>query len=375
MKGPFRWKELFTVAIAVALAWGLRGQHGHERGAAIAGAMAGLALAAVTGGAAWVGAAVIGSLGFSIGGAMSYGRFVELAYRGSWEAVGALALIGFAWGGLGALGLGLGLALHRYRVGERVGIAGGLFLVWFLVDQLLWGRMSGPEDLKTRELMAVVLLSGWALLSAYVGVWRRDSGSLKLALAGGIGFGLGFPLGAWLQGVGSGSGFHLNWWKAAEHLIGLCGGLSIALAALSLESRWRLPRAVRPWERWSAVVWLLWCLPAWLIANNLDYWISEKVLLPLVVGNVVWAILLGILVALTFWGWWEIRRGRIFATSWMPRHLRKLFLSFLWLTTGIACSKTWVSGEFGPTPIGFLLLAAVVTLFVRSRQPVLPRSS
>lgn len=364
-----RWRELTTIALAVALAWGLRGQHGHEKGGAVAGAMTGLAMAAVTGGPAWIGAAVIGSLGFAIGGALSYGRFIVPAFHGSWEAIASLALIGFSWGGLGGLGLGLGLALPRYKLWERIAIAGGLLLVWLFVDRLLWGRMSGPEDLKTRELMAVFLLGVWVFLSAYVGVWRRDIASLKLAVAGALGFGLGFPLAAWLQGWGRSTPVHLDWWKTSEHLIGLCGGISLGIAALSLESSWRLPRAVRPWERWSAVAWLLWFLPTWLIANNLDYWISELALFPVAVGKVVWGLLLLLLLGLVVWGWLEMRRGRTFVTSWMPRHLRFLFLAFLWITTGIACSKTFFAGISSPTPVGFLLLALLVTWLIRSSHP------
>jgi len=364
----FKWRELAVVTLAVALAWGLRGQHGHERGAAIAGAMVGLSLAAVTGGARWIGAAVIGSLGFAIGGALSYGRFIQLAYQGSWEAIGSLALIGFAWGGLGSLCLGLGLTLPRYRPWERVMIAGGLFLVWILIDRLLWGRLSGPTDLATRELMAAVLLGVWALLSAYVGVWRGDRISLRLAIAGAVGFGIGFPLAAWVQGVGGATGIPVDWWKVAEHMIGLTGGLCLGIAALTSKPSWALPLAVRPWERWLAVVWLLWFLPSWLIANNLDFWISERAFLPVVTGKVVWGLLSLLLGGAMIWGWSEIRRGRILVTSWMPRHLKILFLSFVWITTLIACSKTLVVGIWNPTPLGFFLLALLITWVLRLEE-------
>ena len=210
-------------------------------------------------------------------------------------------------------------------------------------------------------------------MSAYVGVWRRDETSLKLAIAGAVGFGLGFPLAAWFQGWGSTTGLPLDWWKVAEHLIGLCGGISLGVVALSMESTWRLPMSVRPWERWSAVVWLLWLLPSWLIANNLDYWISEKALLPLAAGKVVWGLLFCVLIGFAVWGWSEIQRGRTFVTSWMPRHLRLLFLIFVWLTTGIACSKTLLAGVFNTTPLGFVLLAVCVTLMLLSGRPSLPQ--
>ena len=365
---PFRWHELATVALTLSLAWGIRGQHGHERGGAVAGAMAGLAVGAVTGGAAWIGAAILGSLGFAIGGSLSYGHFIERAFHGSWEAVASLAVIGASWGGLGGLGLGLGLSFPRYRRRERWIIAVGLFLVWFSVDHLLWGRLSGPEDLRTRQWMAALLLAVFGILTAHAGI-QKDFTSVKLAVGGAFGFGLGFPLAAWTQGIGQASGFPLDWWRTSEHLIGLCGGLSLGAAALSLEGSWRLPRAVPPWERWSAVVWLVFLLPAWLMANNLDYWISERALLPVAAGKIVFGLLLAWFLCLALWGWYEIRQGRMFVTSWMPRHLRRLFLVFLWTATGIASMKTLLAGQESPTPAGFLILALAVTILIQFYRP------
>ncbi len=371
-KASFRWQALLVVTLAMALAWGLRGEHGHERGAAIVGAMAGLALAAVTSGPRWVGAAVFGSLAFAVGGALSYGRFVELAFQGSWEAIGSLGLIGFAWGGLGCLGLGLGLNLSSYKHWERWAIGAVLLFVWFLVDRLLWGRLQGPEDMATRELMAVVLICAWVLLSAYVGLWRSDRVALRLGIAGGIGFGLGFPLAAWIQGVGPATGIPIDWWKVAEHTIGGLGGLALGLAVLTSRTHWNLPRAARPWGRWRSAVWLLWLLPSWLIANNLDFWVAERALLPLVTSQVVWSFLFLILLVVFGWSWMEIRQGRTFVTSWMPKQLTSLFLSFVWLVTVIGCSKGLVAGEWSPTPLGFLLLAVGITLGLRAGRSNAP---
>ena len=362
-----RWRDVLLIALTFSLAWGLRGQHGHEKGSALVGAMAGLAFAAATGGSRWVGSAVIGSLTFALGGSLSYGKFVQLAYQGSWEGILSLMLIGVVWGGFGALGLGLGLALSKYKVWERGIIAGGLFLVWFLVDRLLWFRMSGPNDLATREMMAAVFLAAWLFLCAYVGVWRQDRTSFRLAIAGAIGFGIGFPVAAWVQGMGATVGGPVDWWKISEHLIGLIGGFSIGAAAMNLQPTWALPLAVRPWERWLAVAWILWLLPSWLLANNLDYWIDEKGWFSPIVGKVAWFFIFGGLIAFAVWGWTEIRQGRMFVTSWLPHHLKTLFLSFVWVTTLIACGKTaLVQGVFHATPIGFLLLALFITRLIKT---------
>lgn len=369
-KIPFRWHELATIALAVSLAWGLRGQHGHERGGALAGAMTGLAIAAATGGPAWVGAAMLGSLGFAIGGALSYGKFVQLASQGSPEAAATLALVGASWGGFGGLGLGLGLSFFRYRRAERFTIGLVSFLTWVMVDHVLWARMTGPEDLATRRRMALIMLYVLTAACAYLGLVRRDRSTIILAAAGAAGFAAGFPLAAYVQNWGP--AMPLDWWRTSEHLIGLCGGLSIGLAALFVEKEWRLPRPVGPWERWAGMAWLLWLLPTWLIANNMDYWISEKTLLPVAAGKVGWGLLLAWLVFLAVWGVYEIRQGKLFVTSWMPRQLRVLFLSFLWLSTLIASSKTFFAGAWSLTPVLFLLLATVTTVIVKIYQPKLP---
>lgn len=369
LKRSLGWRELAIIALSLALAWGIRGQHGHERGAAIVGAMAGLSIAAVTGGPRWIGAAVIGSVTFAIGGALSYGRFIPLAYEGSFHAIASLGLIGFAWGGLGSLGLGLGLALPKYRLWERGIVAGSLLLLWFIVDHLLWGHLKGPQDLQTRELMATILLGCWVFLCAYVGAWRQDRTSLKLAIFGAIGFSLGFPLAAWVQGIGHATGLPVDWWKVSEHLIGLCGGIALGLAIRRSEPTWFLPLAVKPLERWFAVVWLLWLLPLWVLSNNLDYWVVERAALPPLTSKVVWRGGFLVLLWLALWGWIEVRRGRTFVTSWMPRHLRKIFLAFLWLTTVIAASKTLAVGTWSPTPSVFFILAILITWLLRRTQP------
>jgi len=148
--------------------------------------------------------------------------------------------------------------------------------------------------------------------------------------------------------------------------------LSLGLAILTMVPTWTLPLAVRPWERWLAVVWLLWVLPVWLIANNLDYWIVERACVPIWAGKVVWILLFILLIGLAIWGWCEIRRGRTFVTSWLPHHLKTLFLIFIWLTTVISCSKTLVARQWSSaaTPVGFILLALLIHWFMKLNYKV-----
>ncbi|OGX37237.1 MAG: hypothetical protein A3C53_02430 [Omnitrophica WOR_2 bacterium RIFCSPHIGHO2_02_FULL_68_15] len=353
-----------VVALAVALAWGLRGVHGHERGGAIAGAMAGLAIAAVTGSPRWIGASVLGSMGFAIGGALSYGRFVGLAFHGAWHGIVSLVFVGVAWGGLGGMALGLGLALPQYRSWERLVIGLGLLGVWAVIEFPLSTRIEGLQDLLTRDLMILVLLGAWGLLAAYVGAWKHDRSSIRLALAGALGFGIGFPLAAWVQGLGQLTGLTVDWWKIAEHGIGAVGGLVLAMTACTLDPGWSPPIEVRPWERWAACAWLLWMIPAWALANDVTYWTQEHaVLTPAAGRQILQAAWVG-LGAFALVGWLGIRRGRYFTVSWFPHQLRLLFLLFVWAVTLIAVLKMTVPGGWSPTPIIFLGLAAMITLLL-----------
>ena len=361
------WVSYLVVALAVALGWGLRGVHGHERGGAIAGAIAGLSLAAVTGDPRWLGASVLGSLGFAIGGSLSYGRFVSIAAEGAWHGLLSLILIGVAWGGLGGLVLGLGLALPQYRNRERMVIGAGLLVVWGLIEFPTPVRMVGLSDLLTRDLLTLVLLGGWGMLTAYLGVWKQDRRSLQLGLAGAVGFGIGFPLAAWVQGVGQMTGVALDWWKVAEHLIGACGGLALALMACRFHEGWVPPKGIGPWERWGACAWVLWVIPAWALANDLAYWTTERAVLSRATADVIVGIVWVGLAAFALFGAQEIRRGRYFTISWFPHQLRALFLTFVWMVTAIGILKTLLPdgwSSWGPTQTTFLGLAAAVTLLL-----------
>lgn len=361
------WVAYLVVCLAMALAWGLRGIHGQERGGAIAGAMLGLSLAAVTGNPRWMGASVLGSLGFAIGGSLSYGRFVGLAFEGVWHGILSLALVGVAWGGLGGLALGLGLALPQYRLWERLSIGLGLFVVWVAIDVPLSLSVAGLHDLMTRDLTILILLGAWGLLAAYVGVWKHDQRSLQLALAGAVGFGLAFPIASWVQGAGQMAGIPIDWWKISEHLIGAIGGFGIGLMASRFDAGWTPPLEVNPWERWSACAWLLWAIPAWAMANNLDYWAHERALMTPATVQLIVRLGLVALAVFAGWGWYAIRRGRYFAVSWFPHQLRGLFLAFVWLMTVISLLKSLVASGlagWGPTQTIFVSLAVAVTLLL-----------
>lgn len=351
-----RWRAWTIVAVTVMLAWGIRGQHGHERGAAFVGAAAGLALAAVTGRERWVWAALWGSLGFALGGTISYGQFIGRALDGSWPAAAALIGTGLVWGAFGGGALGWGY--QASRPWERALTAAGLVAAWVCLD----GPLSATLDaggLRSRGLLLASFSVVVVGLVGYYAVVRRDLVIRRLALAGALGLGAGFLVAPQWLVWGPLSGWEMDWWKWMEHTIGLLGGLALAWGASGLPPA--APPPLARWHRWAAFGWLLIGIPMWLWANNLVYWWWERRAVSDAVVGVVGLAWLIVLAAYLTVGAARARAGRWFQHPWSPQDLQGLYLAFLWFGTATAVAKTWLPQPWGPTQTVFVGCAVVLT--------------
>ena len=216
---------MFFPAIAGGMAWGIRGQYGHETGAMMAGLAVGLVLTllfcpqtdaqAVARAVAWC------TVAMGLGGSMTYGQTVGLTHDpelvGNWAALRwgmlGLAIKGGLWIGFGGVFLGMGLSGVRYRARELLivwlGVLGLCALgIWLLnepfdpANRVLpkfyfsddWRWEPGATLKPRRELWGGFLL-GLAGLLAYVGRWRRDGLAWRMGLWGALGGALGFPIG------------------------------------------------------------------------------------------------------------------------------------------------------------------------------------
>ncbi len=297
---------LLLAAAAGGLAWGIRGQYGHETGAMLAGVLGGLAMLwcivpAMPVLQAWRAVALF-TLGISLGGSMTYGQTLGLSHDPelvgnhaalAWSLLG-LALKGGLWWGLGGAFLGLGLSRVDYSP-RRV-----LWLWLFMAAAYVLGvwLLNRPFD-ASRETLPAVYFSGssfwkpggwkprpecWggyllalAVLGLATRLFYRDPLPLRLGLWGAVGGGLGFPLGqvpqalhawqpeamaarlpAWLLP-------HINWWNLMEMSFGAiaCAVLALGvwynrgrLAAEPgwLEDRTRLPVAWSPGVEWALIL-------------------------------------------------------------------------------------------------------------------------
>lgn len=109
------WQMILLGSLSLSLGWGIRGNFGHETGAAIPGALASMAIVLVSGRPDWwpriAYFAMFGALGWSFGGSMSYMHVVSYTHSGHSASVlygfANLFVIGFLWAALGGAGTAL----------------------------------------------------------------------------------------------------------------------------------------------------------------------------------------------------------------------------------------------------------------------------
>ena len=245
--------SILIVAMSFGTAWAVRGQFGHEQGAAWAAGIGGLALVLVSGRNDWyqraLSVTLASAIGWGMGGMISYGQIVGYGRSDDFVNAAYGLLMLFVIGGLyGLIGGGLtGLTLESS--GEKKVkwarlmtemVAGGLVAYGFLVMQLEL-LMTPPRS----EAWAFCFGAGLAL------VWYMArngfKSSLKVAFITMIGGGFGFAFGNFLQIIGNLLEINFNMWNVMEYSIGFFGGSALAYSIFT--SPW--PQNIekpKPWE-------------------------------------------------------------------------------------------------------------------------------
>ncbi len=248
------------------MAWGIRGQYGHESGAMIAGLLVSAVLLLLMArhlpplqaakAIAWT------TVAMGFGGSMTYGQTIGLTQNppvlGNWIALTwgmiGLAIKGGLWIGFAGLFLGIGLGGVKYRPLEllllMLAMIGAYFAGVFLLNaphdpengrlplvyfSAHWRWEPGP-DLKPRPECWGGLLFALGLATGYARWRRQDRLAGRLALWGVLGGALGFPLGQSLQAVHAWNvesfresvfttlDQYMNWWNMMETTFGATMG-------------------------------------------------------------------------------------------------------------------------------------------------------
>ena len=271
-----QWIGILIVGMTLGTAWAVRGQFGHEQGAAWAGGIGALALVLVSKRRDWFSKmltiALSSAVGWGAGGMISYG--IVVGYGRSTHFPNALygLLMLFVIGGLfGLLGGSLtGLTLEssdrkKVKWGRLIAemAAGGVISYYLLIHQLEF-LMTPPRS----EGWAVCLGAGLAML------WymARDSyrSSLRVALITTLGAGFGFAFGNFLQILGNVLEISFNMWNVMEYSIGFFGGVSLAYGVFT--SEWpEESSAPEQWENRAALLLVFVFIPFIVFSQSLGY--------------------------------------------------------------------------------------------------------
>ena len=266
---------ILIVAMSFGTAWAVRGQFGHEQGAAWAAGIGGLALVLVSQRNDWyqrvLSVTLASAVGWGMGGMMSYGQVVGYGRSDNFidAAYGLLML--FVIGGLyGLIGGGLtGLTLESSKENKvkwagllAEMVAGGLVAYGFLIMQLEI-LMTPPRS----EAWAFCFGAGLAL------VWHMArngyKSSLKVAFVTMIGAGFGFAFGNFLQIIGNLLEINFNMWNVMEYSIGFFGGSALAYSIFT--SSW--PQDIekpKPWENRVSYIIALIIIPVIVFQQSLS---------------------------------------------------------------------------------------------------------
>lgn len=268
---------LLIVGMALATAWAIRGQFGHEQGAAWAGAVGALALVLVSNRKDWYSKmpiiALASAIGWGAGGMISYGvvvgygkadNFINVFY-----GLSMLFVIGALFGLLGGGLVGLTLdstKKNKVNWGALISemVAGALLTYFFLIEQIGF-KMTPPRS----EAWALIFGAGLAML-LHMARTKRNS-AIRVAIFSALGGGFGFGFGNFLQVAGNVIEIPFNMWNVMEYSIGLFGGLGMAYGVFS--SSWPIDEDIRPktWVNRLALFVLLIFIPLIVYRESLTY--------------------------------------------------------------------------------------------------------
>ena len=271
--------NIIIVGMALGTAWAIRGQFGHEHGAAWAGGIGVLAILSLSRRADWFkrmpAIVAMGAIGWGVGGMMSYGRVVGFG-RGTdfgnvYYGLLMLFVIGALYGFIGGGAFGLALESSENKKPKWASlvtqmVAGGYLFWGILIYQLEW-LMTPPRSELWAACLGAAFALGWYL-------YRNNFHSaLRVALFSALGAGFGFAFGNFLQVMGNTTGIAFNWWNVMEYSLGFFGGMGMAYAVFSRQ--W--PASVAP-DKWSNILGFIFLVLLLPVTNVIQAFDTERII-------------------------------------------------------------------------------------------------
>lgn len=252
---------LLITGMSLGTAWAVRGQFGHEQGAAWAGGIGALSIILLSKRADWYTKAfhltLASAAGWGIGGIISYGVVVGYGRGTDFGNVYYGLLMLFVIGGLfGLLGGGLfGLMLsdtsekpikwHHLLVEMT---AGAIIFYYLLIEEFGW-LMTPPRSEAWAACFGMVVAMFWFMLR------HQYNAAIRVAVFAGLGGGFGFAFGNFLQVIGNTLGIQFNFWNVMEYSIGFFGGVGMAYGTFT--SDWNYELLLTPKKKMIAPITIL----------------------------------------------------------------------------------------------------------------------
>ncbi len=356
--------DYFLFALAMSLAWSLRGQFGHLIGALIPGAVAPIMIVLLNKEESWqrvFGRAVIlSALGFSVGGHMSYGRLIDTILvttpiQNAYPGFLKILWTGAIWGGVGGTLLGYGFCekkLDRWDIAFLVCIA----LFWFIP--------LGIYNLEAWDRL--LFTAGFFLMHAYNFQFKKSKMIFNLGCAGAAGFGIAFTFAVALLYMGRHAYFSSGWewFVLRDQILGFIGGLFIFAAVSSLRSQNHEPDVPLTFlnlyfQKAGFIFWIV-LIPIVNTWNTFDYWNQQGpsfllMLLPLAKFSI--SILFFFLSIVCLWMNFDN-----FPYDFLKRIFFFAFIFFIWYLSAVAIGKqTAVAGlERWEAAYGLFLIDSLI---------------
>lgn len=234
--------SILTAGLSFGTAWAIRGQFGHEQGAAWAGAIGAFSIVLLARRSDWhrniLPIALSSAVGWGLGAIISYGAIAGQYsqsdnFPNAFYGLMMLFVIGALYGLTGGGLVGLTLDSNRKKmvnwprlITEMV--VGGLLVHSLLIDQLEI-LMTPPRC----EAWAISLGAATAML--WYMARNNHWGPVRVALFSALGAGFGFAFGEFFHMVMNWIKLPFNTWNMAEYSIGFFGGIGMAFGIFNSE--------------------------------------------------------------------------------------------------------------------------------------------
>ena len=339
VENPPLWQPIVLTAMAGGMAWGIRGQYGHETGAMMSGLLMGFVLMLLfcrrANSLAVARAIALCTVAIGFGGSETYAQSVGLThdahFHGNFPALlwgmTGLAVKGAVWVGFGGAFLGLALGGVRYRSLEMLAVMLGIIGLHFLGVKLLnqpfdpdkrilptvyfshdWKWANDPDvELKPRPEIWGGLVFALTGLIVYAGVVRRDAMCVLMGFWGILGGAVGFPSSQIVQAWNAWNpeffkemfDTPINWWNFMETEFGCVMGAFLGLGLWIHRRRIAMPTS-EPAATLPAVA------EAPLLLLHIALLVGAEFLTPALSFYIQWGYILGTIpiVANTGGRWW-----------------------------------------------------------------------